>query len=69
MADNGERIVISFKPSGEVEVKTAGFKGAGCMKASAFIEEALGKTLSMKKTSEYYEEAQTEKVSLRNGDR
>ncbi len=62
-----ERIVITFKPDGTVEVKTAGFKGQGCMKASQFIEEALGKQLSAKKTSEYYEEEQTEKVSLRNG--
>ncbi len=62
-----ERIVITFKPNGTVEVKTAGFKGAGCMKAAQFIEESLGQTLSTKKTSEYYEEEQTEKVSLRNG--
>ncbi len=62
-----EEIIIDVDDAGEVEVKTHGFKGKGCMKASAFIEEALGKIASVKKTAEYYAEKIVEKVRVNNG--
>jgi len=51
-----ERIVIDFHPDGTVEVRTRGYAGSSCMEASQWIEEALGATTNVKKTSEYYQE-------------
>jgi hypothetical protein len=51
-------------------VETKGVKGKGCMDVSKFIEEALGNTVDLKKTSEYYAEALEEKVRVNtNGGR
>jgi len=62
-----EEIIIDVDEEGVVEVKTHGFKGKGCVKASQFIEEALGKIASMKKTSEYYAEELKERVKVNRG--
>jgi glycine/serine hydroxymethyltransferase len=62
-----ERIIISIKEDGSTAVTTQGFKGKSCTNASQFIEEALGKIASLKRTGEYYDEEIPEKVRLRNG--
>ena len=42
-------------PKGEVTVKTRGYTGSECLKASKFLEEALGTPTADHKTPEYYE--------------
>jgi hypothetical protein len=60
------RIIIDYGPSGEIEVKTEGFKGAKCREATKMIEAALGATVSDEATSEMYETENTrEKVNVR----
>ncbi len=58
-------IIIDIDDEGVVEVKTHGFKGKACMKASEFIEQALGKNMSTKKTGEYYAEETKETVRIK----
>jgi Protein of unknown function (DUF2997) len=59
-------IIIEVDDEGTVEVKTHGFKGKACMKASEFIEQALGKVVSTKKTGEYYAEEVKETVRIKS---
>jgi hypothetical protein len=62
-----KEIIIDIDDQGEVEVKTQGFKGKGCMRASEFIEQALGKILKTDKTGEYYAEELKETVRVNRG--
>ena len=48
-------------------MNTHGFKGKACVKSSQFIEEALGKITSTKKTSEFYAEELKERVKVNRG--
>jgi hypothetical protein len=59
-----EEIIIEIDDEGIVEVKTKGFKGVGCLKASKWIEEQLGTTTDIRKTSEYYSEETKETVRI-----
>ena len=47
-------IEITVSPTGESNVETRGFNGTECVKASQFIESALGKQNGTRKTAEYY---------------
>ena len=47
-------IEIRVSPTGETEVETSGFSGTACLKASRFIEQALGKAVQDRKTGEYH---------------
>lgn len=49
-----KEIVVEISPSGEIIIKTKGFRGKGCQEASKFLEK-LGQVESDVKTSEYYE--------------
>jgi hypothetical protein len=60
-----EQIIVSIGPAGEIEVKTQGFKGQGCMKASKWMEEHLGTATEIKKTAEYYAEEVKETVRIK----
>ena len=60
-----KEIIIDIDDEGAVEVKTHGFKGKACLKASEFIEQALGKILNTKKTGEYYAEEVKETVRIK----
>lgn len=53
-------IEVLVSPSGEVRVQTQGYAGADCLKASRFLEQALGESLSEQKTAEYHQPANTE---------
>ena len=46
-------IVIEISSAGDVKVEAVGFKGKGCEKATAAIEEALGKVSIKKHKPEY----------------
>ncbi len=60
-------IIIDVDDEGEAEVKTKGFKGKSCLKASEFIKHALGTVKNTRKTSEYYAEELKEKVRVNHG--
>jgi len=62
-----EEIIVEIDDEGAVEVKTKGFKGKGCLTASKWLEEQLGASLEVKKTSEYFAEEVGEKVRLHRG--
>lgn len=59
-----EKIILNIDQTGNVTVETKGIKGKKCMDVSKFIEEALGNTIDLKKTSEYYADAIDEKVKV-----
>lgn len=46
-------LVIS--PTGESQLETQGYSGAECLIDSQFLEVALGRTLSDRKTAAYYQ--------------
>ena len=49
-----KRIEIIVDAKGNSEVQTKGFSGNDCVAASRFIEDALGKQTSQRKTGEFY---------------
>ena len=53
-------IEITVSPEGQATVETKGFVGSACRDASKFVEEALGKRLSEKLNSEFYQQPATE---------
>ena len=58
-------ITVIVNPVGEVQIDAIGFKGADCEKATAFLEKALGITLTRKRKADYYQAAvkKTQKVA------
>ena len=52
-----KRIEILVSPTGESQVQTKGFSGAGCVQASHFIKKAIGSVSNQQKTAEYYNSA------------
>jgi hypothetical protein len=53
-------IEVVVSPTGEATVQTKGYTGADCLRASQFLEQALGVATQDKKTAEFYREATTE---------
>ena len=49
-----QRIIITVAPSGMAQVRTEGFSGSSCQKASEFIERAIGQRESEQLTQDYY---------------
>ena len=47
-------IEVVVSPQGETTVQTKGFAGAECLKASRWIEQALGVAAADQKTSEFF---------------
>ena len=50
-------IEIIVSPTGEFTIEGVGFKGAGCEKATKFLEEALGVVNSKVKKPEFHQQA------------
>ena len=48
-------IEVVVSPQGEATVQTRGYAGSDCLRASRFLEQALGVTTSDRKTAEYYQ--------------
>ena len=46
-------VIVSTK--GETTVQTKGYEGSDCLRASRFLEVALGVTTTDRKSAEYYE--------------
>ena len=49
-----QKIIIKVAPTGETEVRTEGFVGNSCQKASQFIERALGSKQTEQLTQDFY---------------
>jgi len=47
-------IELLIQPTGELRIDAAGFRGADCEKATAFLEEALGEITRKHKKPEYH---------------
>lgn len=52
-----EKVIIKVDDSGRVEIEASGFSGDNCMKATAPMERALGKSASMKRKPEFFNQA------------
>ena len=50
-------IEIVVSPTGEFTIEGVGFKGAGCEKATKFLEEALGVVSTKVKKPEFHQQA------------
>jgi Protein of unknown function (DUF2997) len=48
-------IEVIVSPTGETTVQTKGYVGSECLRASQFIEQALGVVASEQKTAEFYQ--------------
>ncbi|RMG41115.1 MAG: DUF2997 domain-containing protein [Planctomycetota bacterium] len=48
-------IEVTVRPDGSTRVRTRGFWGAACRRASRFLERTLGRRLWERRTPEFYE--------------
>ena len=53
-------IEVVVSPTGETTVQTKGYAGGDCLRASNFLEQALGVAVQDHKTVEYYQTAAAE---------
>ena len=53
-------IEVIVSPTGETTVQTKGYAGSDCLKASQFLEKALGVVTGERKTSDYYQTQTTQ---------
>jgi hypothetical protein len=53
-------IEVIVSPTGETTVQTKGYLGAECVRASQFLEQALGVPVREQKTSEFYQSEQAQ---------
>jgi hypothetical protein len=53
-------IEMTISPQGDATIVTKGYLGSDCLRASKFLEEALGATTSEQKSTEFYEFPQVE---------
>ena len=51
-------IEVIVKPDGSLKIDAAGFQGADCEKATAFLEKALGAVTGRQKKPEHYRQIQ-----------
>ena len=53
-------IEVVVSPQGETTLQTKGYAGADCLRASKFLEQALGVASADRKTGEFYLTTPTE---------
>jgi hypothetical protein len=51
---------VTIGPTGEIEIKVEGVKGAKCIDLTEFLETDLGEIISKEKTSEYYDKTKND---------
>jgi len=59
-----EKIKIRISTEGDVEISVEGHKGKGCKDLTREIEKALGKTVSDKNTTEWFEKERNAGLKL-----
>jgi len=47
-------IELTVAPNGHINIEAVGFSGPDCEKATAFLEQVLGKATSKRHTPDYY---------------
>ena len=57
---NPRIIEVTVSPKGEITLQTKGYAGSDCLRASRFLEQALGVTIQEQKTAEFHQSAATE---------
>ena len=60
-----QKIEITVAPDGTSKVETHGFVGNGCRKASAFIEQALGKTIKESLKADFFRVSESARQELK----
>ena len=53
-------IEVVVSPRGEAVVQTKGYADADCLRASKFLEDALGVVAQERKTADFYQSEQAE---------
>jgi hypothetical protein len=53
-------IEVTVSPTGETTLQTKGYAGGECLRASKFLEEALGVVAADHRTAEFYESISVE---------
>jgi len=48
-------IEVLVSPTGETTIQTKGYAGADCLRASRFLEQALGIATQEQKTADFYQ--------------
>ena len=54
-------IQVIVSPTGELKIDAVGFQGADCEKATAFLEQALGRVSGKQKKPEYHSRARAQR--------
>ena len=60
-------IEIHITPDGKTNIQTKGFSGPACREASRFIEDALGKRLSERLTTDFHQTLPVEQHRQQTG--
>lgn len=53
-------IEVVVSPKGEASIQTKGFSGSDCLQGSKWLEQVLGVATNDRRTSEFYQAAQTD---------
>lgn len=61
-----QRIEITISPDGKTKVETHGFVGNACRKASAFLEQALGKSTKDSLKPEFFRVSESARQELKH---
>jgi hypothetical protein len=59
-----QTIELVISPTGETRLETKGYSGAECLAASQFLETALGRKLSERKTAAFHQNGTTNQSSI-----
>ena len=57
---NPRIIEVTVSAKGEITLQTKGFAGSDCLRASRFLEQALGVAIQEQKTAEFHQPVATE---------
>lgn len=60
-----KKIEMIVTPAGEIQIKTTGYKGKECLKATAELEKALGTVAKDEATPEMMQKEATQNVDAR----
>ena len=63
---NMETLEFIIYPDGRVKESVTGIVGSSCQEVTAAIEAQLGRVLSSEKTSEYYEQTNSQSAKVAN---
>ena len=55
-------IELTVEPNGQISIEAVGFSGPSCEKATAFLEQVLGKATSKRHKPDYYRRARVNKT-------